>query len=449
VLLDAARTLEPLDPRLARDTYAEALEAVLISAQLTIDTTPAEIARAALAAPPVPDETFADVMLEAFATLFTSGYVAAVPILRRGVALAATEGAMVGMTRGATVGQIAAATLWDVDCYGAMLHALEPLQRERGALDNLRITLGGLGYYNVWSGRLALAEAHRSESVEITRVLGENPRVWELLNCELFAYQGRDADTRAATAALTSDRMVASGAGVSVNQAHLALVILELSQGHYAEAFEPAWKLYESDAQRYGNQTLAEIVEAGVRSGQQDAAIAACARLEERAEASSSAWALGLLARSRALLATDVEAGHYYTDAIELLGSTVVKTDLARAHLLYGEFLRERKRPQTASAHLAIALEMFEAMGAVLFAERARVELAATGVTPRRREASSDQELTGQEHQVAQLAAAGATNNEIAATMFISAATVEYHLRKVYRKLGIASRRQLQSVLPD
>jgi DNA-binding CsgD family transcriptional regulator len=452
VLLDAARALEPLDVRLARDTYTEAIEAVLVSGQLTKGTTRAEIAHAALAAPPPPEiePTVADIVLEGFSTRFVVGYAAAAPILHRGIAaLISTPFSSTGISRGSTLGSNAAAELWDAEGYGAMLAQLEATERERGALDSLRITLGGLGHYDMWSGRFALAEARHSEAAEISRALGADPRVWELLKVELFAWQGRDAETRAVVDALMGPFVRASGAGVAVNLAHIALSLLEIAQGRYQEALDAAAPLVDEDLPPHGSQALPEIVEAASRSGHEDRATAAYAELETRARASGTPWALGLLARSRALLADDVDADAHYREAIELIGTTVVKTDLARAHLLYGEWLRRQKQRQVARDQLAIAYDLFNTMGATAFAERARIELTATGATARRRSVETAQDLTGQEHQVARLAADGATNNEIAATLFLSASTVDYHLRKVYRKLGITSRRQLRTAIPE
>src|SRR5262249_23676713 len=189
VLLDAARALEPLDVRLARDTYTEAIEAVLVSGQLTTGTTRTEIAHAALAAPGAPEAepTISDMMLEGFSTRFVVGYAAAAPLLQRAIAsLVSTRFSATGIARGSTLGSNAAAELWDAEGYGAMLYPLEVTERERGALDSLRITLGGLGHYEMWTGRFALAETRHSEAVEISRALGADPRVWELLKVELF-----------------------------------------------------------------------------------------------------------------------------------------------------------------------------------------------------------------------------------------------------------------------
>ncbi|MDQ1460908.1 MAG: hypothetical protein QOI08_2392 [Actinomycetota bacterium] len=449
VLLKAAAAMEQFDARLARDTYAEAIEACLVSCQLTKGTTPLEVARAALAAPcaPQPVATLADVMLEGFARRIAVGYVDAVPKLREGVAaLAAHDPDTSGFSRWAVFGNNAAADLWDADGYRKMLRRLEQTEREHGALDSLRITLGGLAHSEMWAGRFVVAEAFHSEATEIALALGEDGTIWEMLKVELFAWQGDDAKTRSVVAALTG-AIAEFGAGVTVNLALVASTILDIAHGRYEEALSSAWPVYENDSSPHGSQVLPEIVEAAVRSGNRPAANAALERLTERARASATPWALGLLARSEALVATDMIADSLYRAAIDRLDRTGILTDLARAHLVYGEWLRRQKRRADARVELHVAYEMFATMGAVAFAERARVELAATGEYARKRSVGTSNELTPQEGQVAILAAEGATNREIAERMYLSESTVDYHLRKVYRKLGLVSRRQLRNVL--
>jgi len=237
------------------------------------------------------------------------------------------------------------------------------------------------------------------------------------------------------------------GAGVVVNLARIASVIIDLGRGRYGRALVAACDLYDDDSLPQGNQVLPEMVEAGVRSGDRAAAEKALARLEERATVSRTPWALGLLARSKALLASDSEAEHLYQRAIEHLEATYVATDLARAHLLYGEWLRRQNRRVDARRALRRAHDMFEAMGAEAFVERTRIELRATGERARKRKPETSQQLTPQEEQIARLAARHATNLEIAAQLFISGSTVDYHLRKVFRKLGVTSRWQLAEAL--
>ncbi|WP_026416439.1 helix-turn-helix transcriptional regulator [Actinomadura oligospora] len=228
-----------------------------------------------------------------------------------------------------------------------------------------------------------------------------------------------------------------------------SLAVLEISVGNYSEALACALPSFESDKPGLAARTLHEIVEAGVRSGDNTAAKAALTRLEERATSGGTPWGLGLLARCRALMSDDEQAEEHYRASVDLLGRTRIATELARTHLLFGEWLRRRRRRADARAELRIAYEMFTTMGAAAFAERAKTELLATGERPRRRNEQTTHDLTPQEKQVAGLAAAGATNDEIAARLFLSTSTVEYHLTKVFRKLAITSRRKLASVLHD
>jgi DNA-binding CsgD family transcriptional regulator len=450
LLLETARTLEELDVRMARDTYAEALEAVLVSAQLTKHVTMADVGRAALHAPRVDTEpTLADAMIDAFGTRLSVGYVDAVPMLRRGIALVISDDrAGVGVGRAATLGNNAAADVWDADGYGEMLHRLEPIERERGALDSLRITLGGLAHFEMWRGKFALAEDRHTEATEIAAILGADPQIWDLLKVELFAWQGREAETRETAAALQGALMKAAGAGVSVNLARIALGILDLALGNHADAFDALWPLLGDDVPPHGSQCLAEIVEAAAGCGRMADASIAFRRLDERANASGTKWALGLRERSAAVLARGDDAEKHHRAAISHLEATLVQTDLARAYLLYGEWLLSEERRPEAREQLRLAHGMFEDMGARAFVQRTGRALEQTGAAPRRRADTASDQLTSQEHQVARLAVTGATNNEIAAALFISASTVDYHLRKVYRKLGITSRRQLSAAMP-
>jgi DNA-binding CsgD family transcriptional regulator len=448
VLLEAARALEPVDPAQARDTFTEALQACLVSCQLTAGTTPDAVGAAALAAPHATGEPqIGDLMLQGFATRFAVGQPEAAPTLQRAVAaLCADDLPAAGLTRWSILGNNAANDLWDSGGYRTMVTRLEQAERQRGALESLRITLGGLGHCLMWAGDFAAAEAAHVEAAEISVALGEDATTFDALKVELFAWQGREADTQAAARFLTGKQIEVAGGGVGMNIARLALVMLALAQGRYEDALATGRMLMGDDPCPHGSHVLPEVVEAAARSGDETSARTALTRLRQRAEASGTAWALGLLARSEALAGPGGPDAHFRR-AIDLLGATYVKTDLARAHLLYGEWLRRERHRVEAREQLRTAFELFDAMGATAFAERARIELAATGERARRRTVETALDLTPQERQIATLAASGATNQEIAAKLFLSASTVDYHLRKVFRKLAVTSRRHLGAAL--
>jgi DNA-binding CsgD family transcriptional regulator len=224
--------------------------------------------------------------------------------------------------------------------------------------------------------------------------------------------------------------------------------VLELGEARYEDARISALKVFAADPLYFGSIHLGDVVEATVRTGDTAGAQVALARLVERAEATDTPWALGLLARSRALMADDADAELHYLEAIGQLGRSGLGPELGRAHLLYGEWLRRQRRRRDAREHLLAAYEMLDGMGIAGFAQRARVELMATGARARARVEETRDQLTPQEQQVARLAADGDSNAEIAAQLFISPHTVAYHLRKVFAKLGIRSRGQLRAALP-
>ncbi|MFJ8996515.1 LuxR C-terminal-related transcriptional regulator [Streptomyces sp. NPDC102279] len=266
---------------------------------------------------------------------------------------------------------------------------------------------------------------------------------------ELTAWRGQEAETRTAAGVITEQREQHYGNRIFGAWAASCLAALENSLGRYAQALACVRPAFDADLPGTGARLLHEVVEAAARSGDHNTAKAALARLEERATSSVTPWGLGLLARCRALTADDDQAEAFYTDAIDLLGRTSTVAELARAHLLFGEWLRRRRRRAEARTQLRTAHAMFTAMGAAAFAERAASELRANGEQARRRTGAADHALTQQERRVATLAAEGATNAEIAVRLFISVSTVEYHLNKVFRKLDVSSRRRLSSVLRD
>jgi DNA-binding CsgD family transcriptional regulator len=447
LLLEAAAALQAIDPLQARDTFMEALQACLVSCQLTDGTSPAAVGSAVLATlGSSAGQEIVDLMLTGLATRFAVGYREAVPSLRRGVeALSAGGIPASGYTLWAGVGAIVATELWDADGYRRILTRLEEAERQQGALESLRVTLRGIARGSMWAGDFAAAEIAHAEATEITVAVGGDRVAWDALKVELLAWQGREKETRFICSSLM-DLTAATGAGVAINLARVALMMLDLAEGRYADALAGGLQIMADDPCPHGSQVLPDVVEAATRTGDAVAAHAALHRLRERAEASGTNWALGLLARSQALaVSTDPEP--YYRRALDLLGKTNVKTDTARTHLLYGEWLRREKRRTDARRELRIALESFDLMGASEFAERARSELAATGENARRRRPDTAFDLTAQERQIATLAAGGATNQEVAAQLFLSPSTVDYHLRKVFRKLSVTSRRRLAPAL--
>jgi DNA-binding CsgD family transcriptional regulator len=293
-------------------------------------------------------------------------------------------------------------------------------------------------------------EALAEQSLEISEATG-NPGMLGASargNAHLLAWRGNEAEARARAAAHLAYALE-RGQTSSVILAHYALVVLELGLGRYQAALEDALPLYEDDPPVAGSWVLPNLVEAAARSGHEDTARDALNRLSERARASGTPLALGLLARSRALLAGDAEAASLYEESIDQLGRSSAKPELARSHLLYGEWLRRQGRRRDARDQLRTAYDMLASMGIEAFAERARVELLATGEHARKRTVETQVELTPQERQIARLVRDGARNQEIAAQLFISPSTVQYHLVKVFRKLDVTSRTQLARILVD
>ena len=449
LLLDSVAAVDPPDAPLIRAMLFEALQAALVARQYTVGTTPVEVARAALQAPrdPALDATATGLLLDGFATRIAVGYPEAVPLLRAAVEAFSTSDQATPAGIPATIlVQFAADDLWDDQGRRAIFLRAETVQRRHGALGALRVILAGLCTSELWAGRLAEAEARYFEAAEISALIGIPAPASTGVLLDLRAWQGREAESRA-LAATTEKWGEERGAPVLGFFALIGLTVLELSLGRYAEALSWGLRIYDGDPPGFGNRVLPEIVEAGARAGDHRAACAALDRLADRATASGTPWALGMLARSRALLAPNSGAEALYREAIAHLTRTSVRTELARAHLLYGEWLRRQKRRSHAGAQLRTAYRMFDGMGAAGFARRTRAELLAVGGHLPRPAELAGPDLTPQETQIARLAAAGVTNAEIATRLFVTTSTVEYHLSKVFRKLSISSRRQLAAAL--
>ncbi|GAA2883545.1 LuxR family transcriptional regulator [Streptosporangium fragile] len=448
LLLRAARILAESDPRAGRDTLLEAFDAVTVVARIGVGTSALRVAQAALDAPPVPGEpTVADLLLAAHAGLVAVGYEPAVPLMRRGVQAMQAVGAENGdAARWFLLGILLALELWDIDALGICAQRYSAAARRQGALRMLQAGAHAAATWELLCGRFAAAEAHFAEFKDIAAAIGADPRYSDPSDVMLHAWSGAEERTLAAVAAQAGPDADRPG-GLQVQLARTSLVLLELGHRRYARAQAAGEIVYDENPPHFGSAVLPDLVEAAVRNNDTAVAERALARLAERATASGTPWALAVLARCRALLADDTTAEELYLEAISLLERTPLATELARTHLLYGEWLRRRRRRVDARDRLRTAHDMFLDMGAAAFAERARTELAATGERARRRSSETARDLTPQELRVARLAAGGTTNQEIASELFISASTVEYHLRKVFRKLGVTSRRQLLHAL--
>jgi DNA-binding CsgD family transcriptional regulator len=301
--------------------------------------------------------------------------------------------------------------------------------------------LSVLAYTEIWNGRLTAADALFTEAHDYATAIGLTTQ-GDLNRALLYAWMGRESDVHAVVAVIDAVA-TAYGLGMLRQLALHALCILNLGMGRYDEALRHALPTYEEDVPSQGNLVLPLLVEAAVRAGDRRTAALALKRLEDRAQLAGTPWALGLLARCRALVDETANAENWYRESIDLLAAVPLAAEHARSRLVFGEWLRRRKRRSEARIHLRAAYESFNAWGASLFAERARIELLATGETARRRVPETRFDLTSQERQVALLAASGLTNAEIASRLFITTSTVEFHLNKVFRKLGITSRRQI------
>jgi DNA-binding CsgD family transcriptional regulator len=438
-LLAAAGAFTSAAPDLARETMLEALEQTFVRSHAIESVTPVEVGRAALSM--AADGTgITGILLESAGTFLCHGYVAAAPLMRRALTAMADDDVLSGeVPRWFALGLFLAQLMWDEKAALSWLLRCERLARRTGALDLLFMTLMPLSGTEATLGQLTAAEARVADVRLVSRAAGmAEAQVAEIANSRLLAWQGRDdAAAAAALGRLKDSRRIGAGNNERLNQ--LALLVIAMGRTRYCEAFDIAKRIFDEDVLGLHQDVLPYLVESAARSGHRDEAERALSLLRERARASGTDWALGLLARSEALLADDQGAEACYQRAIAKLKLTVARTDLARARLLYGEWLRRQKRRSDARDQLRLARDMFDNMGAAAFAERAAAELKATG----EHAAAAGELLTPQEAQVARLAAAGATNQEIATQLFISSHTVEYHLRKVFRKLGVTSRRKL------
>lgn len=445
LLLQAAKRLEPIDATLSRATYLEALSAAMFAARLATGCGVVDAARAAQASPSPANQRMPDLLLDGLATYFTGGYAAGLPILRRVVSAGRAETLLDEELRWLWLAGIVALHIWDDESWDMLSARNVEIARAAGALIDLPLALSSRAVMLLANGELTGAESLIQEAQTVTEATGDRVAPHGALG--LAAFRGRRAEASALIEATTKD-VVRRGEGVGLTIAEWAQAVLSNGLGDYQTALAAAQRAAEHPADIGVSAWAAvELVEAGVRSGVMDSAASALQHLSEMTSASGTEWALGVEARSRALLSDGAQAESLYREAIERLGRTRARADLARSHLLYGEWLRRERRRIDARTQLRTAHGMFDAMGMEAFAERARRELAATGETARKRTATAAEQLTAQETQIARLARDGLSNPEIGARLFISARTVQYHLRKVFLKLDISSRSQLDRVL--
>jgi DNA-binding CsgD family transcriptional regulator len=451
LLLAAARQLEPLDGPLARATYLDALAAAVFAGRLASGPGPGmrQVAEAVRRAPPAAAPTKADRLLEAMALLCTDGYAASAPLVHGAVQAFGSEGLTLDEAfRSAWIASVFAVDLWDDLRWDVLSQRHLAVVRNAGALSLLPVALTNRAIFDIHSGDLAEAASLVSESRWVTEASGGESSLGPYAETWLEAIRGHEEAAELLIQANIADA-TERGQGIGLNLMYSARAVLCNGLGRYEDAVvaatEAATDPLEPGATKWA---LAELVEAGVRSGSTELAAHAFDELSAMAHASGTDLALGIEAARRALLSEDEEAEGLYREAIERLGHTRIRVELARTYLLFGEWLRRQGRRVDARAQLRTAYEALTAMGAEAFADRARRELLATGETVRKRTVETYSKLTPQEAHIAQLAAEGFTNPEIAAALYISSRTVECHLSKVFTKLGVSSRRQLRRVAP-
>ena len=441
LLLAAAKRLEALDIDLARATYLDAVSAAQFAGRLAGSVGAPEVARAALAAnqPPHPPRA-SDLLLDGLATRSTAGYAAAAPMIKRALHAFRSENISTEEElRSLWLACRHAGVMWDDESWDVLTARHLKLAREAGALTVLPLGLNIRIAVDTFAGELATAASLAEELRAVTEATGGRfPPYAPLL---IGALRGREAEAPALIEEIVKE-VTARGEGLGLAAAEWARAVVYNGVGRYEHALVAAEHAAEHpEGLTFFNWALLELIEAAARNSTPERAADALRQLSEMTSACGTDWALGVEARSRALLTEGEAAETLYRQAIEALARTRVRVELARAHLLYGEWLRRERRRLDAREQLRTAHELFTEFGMEAFAERARVELVATGEHARKRRVDTRDDLTPQEAQISRLAADGATNPEIAAQLFISPSTVDYHLRKAFQ-IGRASWRE-------
>ena len=446
LLLKAAQRLERLDPELARETYLDAWGAALFAGRLASAGSLVEVSRAAISATrPTRPLRPSDLLLDGLTTFVTEGHAAAAPLLRRATAAFADE-ASPGQEnfRWGWMTTIPPNILWDEDSWHAISARNLKEARDAGALARLPIDLADWGIFVAWCGDFGAAAVAIAEAEAITKATGTHIAPYAQLL--LAALRGQ----RDALPLIESTIRDAGtgGQGLSVQWAEWVSAILFNGLGRYDRGLASAQRAAEETPQLHVTPwALTELIEAAVRTARADLAAGALERVMAATAPSSTDWGRGMEARCRALLSEGESAEHLYREAIERLARTRRRPELARAHLLYGEWLRRENRRVDARVQLRVAHDQFASIGMEAFAERARGELLATGEKVRKRTVATRDVLTAQERQIARLAREGLSNPDIGTRLFLSPRTVEWHLRNAFTKLGIHSRRELTHAL--
>jgi ATP/maltotriose-dependent transcriptional regulator MalT len=447
LLLNAARGLGPLDAALARETHLEALEAAIWVGDLNDRGGMLEAAEAARAAPAGPEPPrMVDVLLDAFAVRFTDGCAAAAPTLTRALELVRAPNLAEDDVGRWLIHErvVIGLELWDLEAAHILAAHEAQLARDTGAPLYLRLALNLLANTHLLRGELTTTAL----LIEQDRLIGEatgNPPI-AFAEIMLAAWRGQEA-LASELIKSTVEEATAGGMGRLVDFATYASSVLYNGLGRHDAARDAARRAFQPDHLGYGPLIVPELAEAASRTGDVELVRTALEWLSERTRVTPTEWALGIEARVRALLSEGEAADRLYRESIDRLGRTRVRVELARGRLLYGEWLRRERRRVDAREQLRTAHEMLTTMGIDAFAERARRELLATGETVRKRTVETRDELTAQESQIARLARDGLSNPEIGSRLFISPRTVKYHLRKVFIKLDIRSRNELERAL--
>jgi DNA-binding CsgD family transcriptional regulator len=443
LLLQAANRLECLDVRRSRETYLDALTAAMFAGRLAQGPNARDVARAALSAPrPADPPRASDLLLDGLALLITDGYAAGTPAVRQ--ALHAFRGGFAAVDerlRWSWLAGRAAGFIWDHDNWDVLTADQLQVARDAGALTVLPLALSTRAGAHIFAGELSVAASLVEQSEAVADAVDNRNVPYAAV--VVAAFRGREDDARPLIDAGVED-FVARGEGMALSMARWATAALCNGLALYDEAFGAAQQALEDpDEVWYSPWASVELIEAASRTGHTVAAATALERLVQGTGASGTDWGRAVEARCRALVGDGEVAETLYREAIERLAPTAMRLDLARTHLVYGEWLRRERRHVDAREQLRAAEGLFTDFGMEGFAERARVELRATGEHVRRRRVETQSDLTPQETQISQLVARGATNQEVAAQLFISPSTVEYHLYKVFRKVGVKSRTQL------